>query len=66
MLLSPGSSLGGARPKSCVIDNNEMLWIAKLPGRYDDVDIGAWEYVTYLLAIDKVMLKKLKIKCWQV
>ena len=52
MLISPGSSLGGARPKSCVIDNNKSLWIAKFPSRYDDYDIAAWEYVTYQLAID--------------
>lgn len=52
MLISPGSSLGGARPKACVIDNNKSLWIAKFPSRYDDYDIAAWEYVTYQLAID--------------
>ena len=52
MLISPGSSLGGARPKACVIDNLDNLWIAKFPSRHDDHDIGAWEYVTYLLAID--------------
>jgi len=52
MLLSPGSSLGGARPKSCVIDNEGDLWIAKFPSRNDDHDIGAWEYVTYRLAIN--------------
>jgi len=52
MLISPGSSLGGARPKSCVIDNDNSLWIAKFPSRYDDYNIAAWEYVTYQLAID--------------
>jgi serine/threonine-protein kinase HipA len=52
MLISPGSSLGGARPKSCVVDNKDHLWIAKFPSRHDDHDIGAWEYVTYLLAHD--------------
>lgn len=49
MLISPGSSLGGARPKSCVTDGDD-LWMAKFPSRYDDYDIGAWEYLTYLLA----------------
>jgi len=48
MLISPGSSLGGARPKSCVIDHG--LWIAKFPSVYDDYDIGAWEFVVYQLA----------------
>lgn len=52
MLISPGSSLGGARPKSCVVDNKNNLWIAKFPSHHDDHDIGAWEYVTYLLALD--------------
>lgn len=52
MLISPGSSLGGARPKSCVIDNNSKLWIAKFPSHHDDYNIGAWEYVAYRLARD--------------
>jgi len=52
MLISPGSSLGGARPKACVIDDDKSLWIAKFPSRYDDYDIGAWEYVVYQLALD--------------
>jgi len=52
MLISPGSSLGGARPKSCVIDADGNLWIAKFPSAHDDYDIGAWEYVVYRLAID--------------
>src|SRR5690606_22919580 len=29
MLVVPGSSLGGARPKASVLDNNDHLWIAK-------------------------------------
>ena len=51
MLLAPGSSLGGARPKASVIDENNHLWIAKFPSRYDDYNIGAWEFVTYRLAL---------------
>lgn len=31
MLISPGSSLGGARPKACVTDEQNHLWIAKFP-----------------------------------
>ena len=42
MLFFPGSSLGGARPKASVMDENNRLWIAKFPSRYDDYDIGAW------------------------
>ncbi len=51
MLISPGSSLGGARPKATVIDDQQSLWIAKFPSRYDDIDIGAWEFVCYQLAL---------------
>lgn len=52
MLMSPGSSLGGARPKASVIDNTQHLWIAKFPSRYDDYDIAAWEFLAYQLALD--------------
>lgn len=51
MLMAPGSSLGGARPKASVIDERQQLWIAKFPSRYDEYDIAAWEYLTYRLAI---------------
>ena len=33
LLISPGSSLGGARPKASVIDQQGNLWIAKFPSR---------------------------------
>ncbi|WP_223248685.1 type II toxin-antitoxin system HipA family toxin [Thalassolituus oleivorans] len=52
MLMSPGSSLGGARPKASVLDEENNLWIAKFPSQHDDHDIGAWEYLTYQLALD--------------
>jgi len=51
MLIAPGSSLGGARPKSCVIDEHNTLWIAKFPSRNDEYDVAAWEYVVYQLAL---------------
>ena len=52
MLVAPGSSLGGARPKASVMDANGDLWIAKFPSKHDfNVDIGAWEKVTYDLAV---------------
>lgn len=51
MLMSPGSSLGGARPKASVVDDNNQLWIAKFPSLHDDIDIAAWEYVAYQLAL---------------
>lgn len=50
MLVAPGSSLGGARPKASVIGLDNCLWIAKFPSRNDGVDIGGWEMVTYELA----------------
>jgi len=51
MLISPGSSLGGARPKACVYDEHNQLWIAKFPNQNDTYDVGAWEMVCYELAI---------------
>lgn len=51
ILIAPGSSLGGARPKSSVVDPNNELWIAKFPSSVDQVNIGAWEKVTHDLAI---------------
>lgn len=45
MLYAPGSSLGGARPKANVIDQNDNLWIAKFPSRHDTIDVAAWEYL---------------------
>ncbi len=51
MLINPGSSLGGARPKASVMDPDNHLWIAKFPSKKDEGDIGAWEMVTYELAL---------------
>lgn len=51
MLIAPGASLGGARPKANIVDNDGALWIAKFPSRNDQGDIGGWEIVTYELAI---------------
>lgn len=50
LLLKPGSSLGGARPKATVKDANGVLWIAKFPSQNDEYNIGAWEKVTSDLA----------------
>jgi serine/threonine-protein kinase HipA len=50
MLIAPGSSLGGARPKANVTDANGNLWIAKFPSRNDRKNVGAWEAVTMSLA----------------
>jgi serine/threonine-protein kinase HipA len=50
MLIAPGSSLGGARPKASVLDKNGQIWIAKFPSAKDDYDVGAWEYIANQLA----------------
>lgn len=50
MLIAPGSSLGGARPKASVLDEEGQLWIAKFPSRSDDHDVGAWELLVHALA----------------
>ena len=50
MLIAPGSSLGGARPKSGILDNENNLWIAKFPSRNDDKNVGAWEKIVNELA----------------
>ncbi len=49
-LMSPGSSLGGARPKANVKDADGTLWIAKFPAKNDEIDVGAWEIVVHDLA----------------
>ncbi|MHB1921480.1 MAG: type II toxin-antitoxin system HipA family toxin [Chitinophagaceae bacterium] len=51
MLVAPGSSLGGARPKASVLDGKKHLWIAKFPSNNDQKDIGGWEMVVHELAI---------------
>lgn len=50
MLIAPGGSLGGARPKASVADKNGHLWIAKFPSTRDDYDVGGWEFVVNVLA----------------
>lgn len=50
MLIAPGSSLGGARPKANILDNDSALWIAKFPSGHDTRDMGAWEAATAEMA----------------
>lgn len=50
LLLAPGSSLGGARPKASVRDRDGSLAIAKFPHQDDDIDIVRWEAVALALA----------------
>lgn len=51
ILMAPGSSLGGARPKANIIDSKGNLWIAKFPSKNDNIDKAAWEYLAYKLAV---------------
>lgn len=51
LLIAPGSSLGGARPKASVVDQKGNLWIAKFPSKNDAGDTGGWELVAYYLAL---------------
>nr|WP_321278054.1 HipA domain-containing protein [Alcaligenes faecalis] len=51
MLIAPGGSLGGARPKASVADEQGHLYIAKFPSSHDDYDVGGWEMVVNALAV---------------
>ena len=50
VLMDPGSSLGGARPKASVMDEKGHLWMAKFPSSSDEKNTGAWEMVLHELA----------------
>ena len=50
LLLAPGSSLGGARPKASVRDRDGTLAIAKFPSKGDEIDTARWEAVALTLA----------------
>ncbi len=50
LLIAPGSSLGGARPKATVQAPDGSLWIAKFPSKHDESNAGAWEKVAHDLA----------------
>ena len=50
LLLAPGSSLGGARPKASVLDAEGELLIAKFPSQTDEWPIPIWESVAMTLA----------------
>lgn len=68
LLIAPGSSLGGARPKASVMDASNHLWIAKFPSKGDDKDMGAWEMIANQLGklaglnVAEGMLKQFKNK----
>jgi serine/threonine-protein kinase HipA len=49
-LVHPGTSLGGARPKATVVDEDGAMHVAKFPSRKDDHDVALWEHLCHLLA----------------
>lgn len=50
LLLAPGGSLGGARPKAVIRDRNGHLTLAKFPWKMDEWSVIVWEKVTLDLA----------------
>jgi serine/threonine-protein kinase HipA len=50
LLLAPGASLGGARPKANFLELDQSLWIAKFPASEDVIDVGAWEGLSWWMA----------------
>ena len=52
VLVAPGASLGGARPKANLRDGQGQLWIAKFPGADDSHDWALREMLLHQLATD--------------
>jgi len=50
LLLAPGSSLGGARPKASIRDRDGHLAIAKFPHKDDEINTVLWEAVALRIA----------------
>jgi serine/threonine-protein kinase HipA len=61
LLLAPGSSLGGARPKASVRDHEGHLTIAKFPNKGDEVNTVLWEAVALTLAARA----RISVPAWQ-
>lgn len=49
-LVNPGSSLGGARPKANVMDNDGTLYVAKFPSKSDLEDTELLEHFSHVMA----------------
>ena len=49
-ILSPGSSLGGARPKMSIVDTDGVLWLAKFSNISDAYDVPAREAISLEIA----------------
>lgn len=55
VLVAPGASLGGARPKANIQDRQGNLWIAKFPAAEDEHDWARREMLVHQLACDSVL-----------
>src|SRR5438552_6399933 len=62
LLLAPGSSLGGARPKASVRSKNGDLLIAKFPHKTDETNVVLWE----ALALRLSRKAGIKVPFWSV
>jgi serine/threonine-protein kinase HipA len=62
LLLAPGSSLGGARPKASIKDNNKKLAIAKFPRHDDEYSVTLWE----ALALSIAKLAEIPTPNWRI
>ncbi len=61
LLLAPGGSLGGARPKATVIGKDGRLNVAKFPWARDEWSVIRWEAV----ALDLAAAAAIKVPSWQ-
>ena len=63
LIMAPGSSLGGARPKANILDKQGSLWIAKFPSKNDIIDFALWEMLVYKLAVkSKIWMAESKVE----
>lgn len=62
LLLAPGSSLGGARPKASVRDRDGHLAVAKFPHQGDEINTVLWEAVALTLAANA----SIQVPAWRV
>jgi serine/threonine-protein kinase HipA len=61
LVLAPGTSLGGARPKASVRDLDGELLIAKFPRKDDEWPLTRWEATTLALAASA----KIEVSPWR-
>jgi len=62
LLIAPGSSLGGARPKASVRSKSADLLIAKFPHKTDETSVVLWEALALRLA-EKA---RIQVPSWKV